>query len=152
MKEAERFQRAFEDAAIGIALLAVEPLGKYLEVNPTFCRMTGYSREELLSRDFQSITVPQDVDKNLEQIQTLVQGNVLSLQFEKRYIRKDASAFWSRLYVSLARDDKGTPKNFIIQIEDITERKKTEQTIRTQIRYLQAIERISRASLNAELG
>jgi PAS domain S-box-containing protein len=130
MKEAERFQCAFEDAAIGIALLAVKPLGKYLEVNPTFCRMTGYSRDELLARDFQSITASQDIDKNLEQLQLLLRGTILSLQLEKQYIRKDASAFWARLYISLVRDDKGTPQYFIVQIEDIDEQKRSEEVLR----------------------
>ncbi len=138
MKEAGRFQRAFEDAAIGIALLAVEPLGKYLEVNPTFCRMTGYLREELLARDFQSITVSQDIDKNLEQVQTLLQGSAPFLQLEKRYIRKNASSFWARLNVSIVRDDRGTPQYFIVQIEDIDKRKQAEEAQKVSISLLQA--------------
>jgi len=139
MKEAERFQRAFEDAAIGIALLAVKPLGKYLEVNPTFCRMTGYSRNELLARDFQSITASQDIDKNLEQLQLLLQGNIPSLQLEKQYLRKDASAFWARLNVSLVRDDRGTPQYFIVQIEDIDTRKRAEEALRESSQFNQQI-------------
>ncbi|MBI3811515.1 MAG: PAS domain S-box protein [Nitrospirae bacterium] len=130
MKEGERFKRAFEDAAIGIALLAVKPLGKYLEVNPTFCRMTGYSRDELLARDFQSITASQDIDKNLEQLQLLLQGSIPSLHLEKRYVRKDAGSFWARLYVSFVRNDQGAPQYFIVQIEDIDERKRAEEALR----------------------
>ncbi|HLB94634.1 MAG TPA: PAS domain S-box protein, partial [Nitrospiria bacterium] len=119
MDEIERFQRAFEDAAIGISLLAVEPLGKYLEVNPTFCRMTGYSREELLARDFQSITASQDLDQNLAQLRPLLSGNTPSLQLEKRYIRKNGSSFWARLHVSLVRDSQRKPLYLTVQIEDI---------------------------------
>jgi len=130
MKEAERFQRVFEDAAIGIALLAVEPLGKYLEVNPTFCRMIGYSREELLARDFQSITATQDVDKNLEQLQTLLAGTIPSLQIEKRYVRKDTRSFWARLNASLVRDEREPFQYFIVQIEDIDDRKQAEEALR----------------------
>jgi len=77
MEQGERYKRAFEDAAIGIALLSVSPPGRYIEVNPTFCRMTGYSREELLARDFQSITASQDIDKNLEGLQTLLDGRIV---------------------------------------------------------------------------
>ncbi|MBI3596737.1 MAG: PAS domain S-box protein [Nitrospirae bacterium] len=129
MKEGERFQRAFEDAAIGIALLAIEPLGKYLEVNPTFCRMTGYSREELLARNFQSITASQDIDKNLEYLQTLIQGSTPSIQFEKRYLRKDSGSFWAGLNVSLVRGDREAPEYFIVQIEDIDSRKRAEEAL-----------------------
>jgi PAS domain S-box-containing protein len=136
MKEGERFQRAFEDAAIGIALLAVEPLGLYLEVNPTFCRMTGYSRDQLLSRTFQSITAAQDIDRNIEQLQQLLQGNIPSLQLEKRYVRKDGGSFWARLNVSLVRDDGKTPKYFIVQIEDIDEYKRAEEALRNEEKRL----------------
>ncbi|MBI3994846.1 MAG: PAS domain S-box protein [Nitrospirae bacterium] len=139
MKEAERFQKAFEDAAIGIALLAVEPLGRYLEVNPTFCRMTGYSRSELLARDFQSITASQDIDKNLEQLQLLLQGNIPSLQLEKQYLRKDASTFWARLNVSPVRDDRETPQYFIVQIEDIDTRRRAEQALQESQRALSTL-------------
>ena len=79
MKNETLFHRAFEDTAIGMALLAVNPLGKYIEVNPSFCRMTGYSREELLKRDFQSITAAADLGKNLEQLNTLLAGTIPSI-------------------------------------------------------------------------
>lgn len=139
MKEAERFQRAFEDAAIGIALLAVKPLGKYLEVNPTFCRMTGYSRDELLARDFQSITASQDIARNLQQVETLLNGKTPSLQLEKRYVRKDAGAFWASVNVSLVRDNRARPLYFIVQIEDIDEHKRAEEALRESQRTLSTL-------------
>lgn len=144
MKEGERFQRAFNDAAIGIALLDVEPLGHYLEVNSTFCRMTGYSRDELLTRNFQSITAAQDIDKNIEQLQPLLQGNIPSLQLEKRYLRKNGSAFWARLNVSLVRDDRNRPLYFIVQIEDIAERKRTEDQLRRSKALLTEAQEVAR--------
>ncbi|HET6466371.1 MAG TPA: PAS domain S-box protein, partial [Nitrospiria bacterium] len=144
MKEGERFRRAFEDAAIGIALLAVEPLGKYLEVNPTFCRMTGYSRKELLTRNFQSITASQDVGSNIEQLQVLLQGSILFIKLEKRYLRKDGSAFWARLNVSLVRDERNHPLYFIVQIEDIDERKRTEEQLRRSKALLTEAQQVGR--------
>src|SRR3990172_4493947 len=129
MKEVERFQRAFEDAAIGISLLAVEPLGKYLEVNPAFCRMTGYSREELLARDFQSITASQDLGQNLQLVNNLLSGITPYLQFEKRYVRKDGSSFWARLHVSAVRDNQEKPLYLTVQIEDIDGRKRAEEAL-----------------------
>ncbi len=100
--------------------------------------MTGYLREELLSRDFQSITVPQDIDKNLEKVKALLDGSVPSLQLEKRYIRKNASSFWARLNVSIVRDDRRTPQYFIVQIEDIDQRKQAEEAQKESISLLQA--------------
>ncbi|MDC4227538.1 MAG: PAS domain-containing protein [Candidatus Manganitrophus sp.] len=56
MEEGILFRLAFDQASVGMVVLAMEPLGQFIQVNPAFCRMTGYSREELLARDFQSIT------------------------------------------------------------------------------------------------
>lgn len=135
MKEGDLFRRVFEDAATGMSLLSIEPLGQYFEVNPAFCRMTGYSREELLSRDFQSITASQDIDKNLEQIHTLLSGTIPSLRIEKRYIRKDGGTFWARLHISLICDSKKKPLYLIVQIEDIEDRKRAEEQIRNLARF-----------------
>jgi two-component system, cell cycle sensor histidine kinase and response regulator CckA len=129
VNEEELFRRAFDDAAIGMSLLAVEPLGQYLEVNPAFCRMTGYSREELLSRDFQSITASQDLEDNLTKLNNLLTGTTPFLRIEKQYVRKDDSTFWARLHISLVRDRK-KPLYIIVQIEDITDRKRAEERLR----------------------
>jgi PAS domain S-box-containing protein len=126
MTERQLFRQSFDDAAIGMSILTVEPLGQYIEVNPAFCRMTGYSREELLARDFQSITASQDLNKNLELLQTLLTGAAPSLQIEKRYIRKDKSSFWACLHISLIRDLQNSPLYLLVQIEDIDEHKKAE--------------------------
>jgi len=124
------FRLAFEQAPIGMAVLAVEPLGKYLQVNPAFCRMTGYSREELLARDFQSITAGPDLDRSLEGIHALLSQSIPSLRIEKRYLRKDGRPFWVRLNASLLREEQGRPACIIVQIEDIESYKKTEEALR----------------------
>ena len=53
------FRSSMEYAAIGMAL--VSPTGKWLKVNKAFSDMVGYTEEELLKTDFQSITHPDDL-------------------------------------------------------------------------------------------
>lgn len=113
-----------------MAVLSVDPLGKFLEVNPAFCRMMGYSREELLARDFQSITAPQDLERNLKGVRALLADPIPFLQIEKRYIRKDGRPFWARLNASLLRDGEEKPTRLIVQVEDIEAHKKTEEALR----------------------
>lgn len=130
MKQEILFRLAFEQAPIGMAILAVDPLGKYLQVNPAFCRMTGYSREELLARDFQSITAAPDLDRNLQGIRALLSEPIPSLSIEKRYLRKEGRPFWVRLNASLLRNDEGKLTCIIVQVEDIEAHKKTEEALR----------------------
>lgn len=130
MEQETLFRLAFEQAPIGMAVLAVDPLGKYLQVNPAFCRMIGYSREELLARDFQSITAVPDLDRNLQGIHALLSERIPFLRIEKRYLHKEGQPFWVRLNASLLREDRGRPTCIIVQVEDIEAHKKTEEALR----------------------
>ena len=123
----ERFERAFEDAPIGMALIGID--GRWLRVNHRVCEITGYAAEELLGRTFQEITHPDDLEADLEHVQALLEGQIREYQMEKRYIRADGSEVWIMLSVSLVRDAGGDPLHFIAQIEDISERKRMEKRL-----------------------
>jgi diguanylate cyclase (GGDEF)-like protein/PAS domain S-box-containing protein len=125
--ERERFERAFEDAPIGMAL--VSPEGRFMKVNRSLCEITGYDRDALLALSFQDITHPDDLDADLRHLQDVISGEIRSYQMEKRYITRDANVVWVNLSVSLVRDDLGAPVHFISQIEDISERKRTEERL-----------------------
>jgi len=117
----ERFRRAFEDAPIGMALVA--PDGRFIRVNHTLCRITNRAEQDLLDATFQEITHPDDVDTDITQAELLLAGDIASYQLEKRYLRPDGASVWVTLSVSLVRESDGEPLYFVAQIEDITERK-----------------------------
>ncbi len=123
----ERFERAFEDAPIGMALIGLD--GRWLRVNHRVCEITGFSAEDLLSKTFQEITHPDDLEADLEHVGSLLQGEIREYQMEKRYIRADGSEVWIMLSVSLVRDAGGEPLHFIAQIEDISERKRMQKRL-----------------------
>ncbi|HMJ05827.1 MAG TPA: PAS domain S-box protein [Chthoniobacterales bacterium] len=121
------FKSAFYHAAIGMALVA--PDGRFLQVNESVCRLTGYSEEELLRLRFQDITHPDDLDLDLENVAKLLRGDLSRYQMEKRYFHKDGSIVWILLSVSLVSHEAGHPLFFISQIQDITARKKSEASL-----------------------
>jgi len=118
------FQSAFEFAAIGMAL--VSPEGKWLRVNRSICKITGYSQAELLERTFQDITHPDDLELDLENVRKMLAGEINTYQMEKRYFRKDGTIVWVLLSVSLMRTKLGEPLFFISQIQDISRQKTSE--------------------------
>ncbi|MDH4183894.1 MAG: PAS domain S-box protein [Nitrospinota bacterium] len=120
----EKFRSSFENAAIGMVLTDLE--GKFLSVNPAFCLMTGYSRDELLSRTFAQITHPEDVDEDLSNLRRAIAGQIDTFQLEKRYVHKQGEDVWVNLNVAIVRRLDRTPRFFIAHIQDISERKKTE--------------------------
>lgn len=120
----ERFRLAFEDAPIGMALVA--PEGTFLKVNRSLCQMIDYSEPELLSLNFQDITHPEDLDTDLNFVRQILEGKIKHYQMEKRYFHKLGHAVWILLSVSLVRDFKKKPKYFVAHIQDINKRKAVE--------------------------
>jgi PAS domain S-box-containing protein len=121
------FQSAFDHAAIGMALVA--PDGTWLRVNRSVCKMTGYSEAELLNMRFQDITHPDDLDLDLQNVEKMLCGEVVTYQMDKRYFHKDGSIVWGMLSVSLVCEEGGKPLFFISQIQDITARKQNEEKL-----------------------
>ena len=102
------------------------PEGRWLRVNTALCEMVGYSANELLTMRFQEMTHPDDLAEDVAIGQRLLGGEFDSYQMDKRYVRKDGSAIWIHLSVSLVRDDEGLPAYSVAQMLDIDERKRRE--------------------------
>jgi diguanylate cyclase (GGDEF)-like protein/PAS domain S-box-containing protein len=109
----------------------VSPKGNWLRVNRSLCEIVGYSEAELLASDFQAITHRDDLGMDLAEIYRMISGEILTCQLEKRYIHKLGHYVWASTNASLVRDTPGQPLHFILQIQDITERKRAEAAIRT---------------------
>lgn len=135
----ERFRSAFESAGIGMALVSLD--GRFLAVNRSFCELTRYPESELLRRDFQGMTHPDDLAADLELAGQLLRGELRSYQMEKRYICGDGRVVWATLTGSLVRGADRQPKYFIAQVEDITARKRTEAELSaSEARYRALVE------------
>jgi PAS domain S-box-containing protein len=124
----ERFRATFEQAAVGIAQAGLD--GRFMRVNQRFCRIVGYTTEELCAITFQAITYPDDLETDLDYVRQVLAGEIQTYSMEKRYLRKDHSPVWVNLTVGLVRDPVGAPKYFVSVIEDITERKRVEAAVR----------------------
>ncbi len=130
----ETFRLSMHYAPIGMALVSTE--GKWLEINQAICAMLGYSEKEMIATNFQSITHPEDLQKDLNFVEQMLAGTLSTYQMEKRYFHKDGHIIWALLNVSLVRDGDGNPKYFISQIENITESKQLKEELQNQASLL----------------
>ena len=130
----ERFRLTIDEAPIGMALVALD--GRFVRVNRALCEIVGYSPGELTGLTFQAITHPDDLDADLALKGQLARGEIPRYQLDKRYIRKDGTIVDILLSVSILRNREGAPLYYIVQIEDITERKRAEDALQESERRL----------------
>jgi len=123
----ERFRATFEQAAVGIAHVGMDE--KIIRVNRRYCDIVGYSEQELIGHVPRFLNHPDDNGISQDARKRLITDTVAHYTQEKRYVRKNGGVVWVRRTESLARDDGGRPQYFIRVIEDISERKQTEERL-----------------------
>jgi PAS domain S-box-containing protein len=124
-----RFLATFNQAAVGISHTRLD--GRFMDVNQKLCDILGYSRAELMTRHFAELTHPDDVAANNDLRKRLLDAAAdnASTELEKRYIRKDGTTVWCVLSISVVCDDAGRPEYFAAMIQDITDRKRAQNTL-----------------------
>ena len=105
----ERFRTVFEAAPFGIAIAG--PDGRFLEVNKTFCRMLGYTEEDVLGMTFVDITYPDDRENTLRFAEEVLRGKRNSYQTEKRYLKNDGKAVSAIVRATAIRESNSKIKN-----------------------------------------
>ena len=131
------YRGTFNQAAVGIARVA--PDGTWLEVNQKLCEIVGYSQGELLEGTFHDITHPDDLEDDLKLADEVLSRQRDAYSMEKRYIRKSGDVIWINLTVSLVWEPDGKPDYFISVVEDITEKKRTDASLREALSFRRSI-------------
>ena len=97
--------------------------GRFLRVNAALCELTGRSEAQLLELRFADITHPDDLERDVRNQEMMRDGELESIDVEKRYLRPDGSTVWVRLVANPVLDDDGKPSHNVAQLEDITLRR-----------------------------
>jgi PAS domain S-box-containing protein len=124
-----RYRALHERSPAGICWVE-SGTGRFLGVNPKYCEIAGRTEEDLLARDFQSITHPDDLVENCEKLRALVAGEVRHYEMEKRYVRPDGSIRWVEAAVVAMGPEGEIPVWHMAIVQDITERKIANEALR----------------------
>ncbi len=142
------FRGIYEHALAGIAILDWE--GRFLQCNPTFSALTGYSEGELQGRHFGSIIHPDDRTEDVDNGRRLRAGDAPSIEMESRYVKKSGEPVWVRKIISLLPNDAGDASRVVVLAIDMTKRKRAEQAQQASearlARYAAALRRLNEAS------
>jgi PAS domain S-box-containing protein len=131
LRESEqRFRTIFDEAGTGIALVDLTSGGP-IENNRALQRMLGCTQDELGQIEtYDELTCEEDRNANAILYRELCQGKRETLRHEKHLILKDGRSIWANVVFTLLRDSDGRPRRVIAIHEDITERKRAEETLR----------------------
>jgi PAS domain S-box-containing protein len=111
-----------------------DPQGRLLDVNQSYCVMSGYARQELLAMSIDQI----DPAENGEQVRSRIRRILLdgSARFEARHRRRDGSCMDVEVSATCSAELGGRVYSFI---RDITERKRDERALAESRAQLEAL-------------
>ncbi|QKQ77689.1 PAS domain S-box protein [Nostoc sp. TCL240-02] len=129
LKVAEtKYRSIFENAVEGI--FQSSPDGRYITANPALASIYGYSLAEEVtanSTDIQQLYV--DPNRRAEFVRLMEKYGSIS-EFESQIYRRDGSIVWISEKAYAVRDERGKLLYYEGLIEDITQRKQTEEELR----------------------
>lgn len=125
----------FDQAPIGITLeFGMNPNSNNNDSNPvinkSFEKITGRSRDELIKLGWGKITHPDDLEKDLENYEKFLNGDIESYNMEKRYLKPDGTTAWVDMTIAPIKIDSSPEINHICLVQDITERKEHEMKLK----------------------
>ena len=123
----ERFRTAFEDAPIGVALVALD--GRWLAVNRALSSITGRAAGDLLAAPPFDLQRLAGYDDGADGIAELLAGTRSSFSVERRLVGPGTDALWLRIKVSLVRDRRGEPAHLVCQFEDFSEERRAHENL-----------------------
>ncbi|MBE0616877.1 MAG: PAS domain S-box protein, partial [Proteobacteria bacterium] len=139
---AENFALFFDLPGTGTAL-ADPATHRFTRVNDRFCEITGYGADELQTMTFTDLTHPDDRERDLGEYERAKRGETPGWVSIKRYRRKDGETIWVRVTGALAFDDSGTAVRSLATVEDITERKRSEELLQERLELEQQLSAIA---------
>ena len=137
----ERFRRYFELGLIGMAMTS--PAKGILEVNDELCVMLGYERSELMKKTWAEMTHQDDLAADVAQFDRVTAGEIDGYTLDKRWIRKDGRVIDTIMSAKCLRRADGSVDYFVGLVQDITERKRSEEALRAAQAQLAHMARVT---------
>jgi two-component system NtrC family sensor kinase len=123
----ERFRSVVENSQA--AIIIIDEAYRFIYVNPEACRISGYSRKELIGRDFRQVLDEESKGLVAERYRRRQSGEEVPPRYEFNIIRKDGEKRRMEISSAVIKDSAGEVRT-VAQLLDITERKQTEAALR----------------------
>ncbi len=136
------FRKAMEDS-LETGMRAMDLEGRIVYVNPAFCRMVGYSEDELIGHGApQEYWPPEERDHIEASLRTARAPGAPRVPIELELMRRDGARFDVLIYEAPLVDAQGLQTGWMASILDITERKRARERVRHQEEKLASTARL----------
>lgn len=142
LRSEHAFRKAMEDS-LTVGMRARDLSGKIIYVNPAFCRMTGFTSEELVGcpPPF-PYWAPDQIEETYALHRAVMAGEAPPDGFEITLMRKNGERFQALIYEAPLIDGNGQHTGWMGSVLDVTERKRAEELARQQQEQLQFTSRL----------
>jgi two-component system sporulation sensor kinase A len=123
-----KFRAIFDQASVGLALSSLK--GTIMDMNDACCKMMGYTKKELIGKSTFDITYPEDRDSSKLRFENFEQDEFKTSRYEKRFVKRNGDVLWGLVGTTKIMDMGGKPPYLLSQIQDITELKMAEESLR----------------------
>ena len=125
----ERFRVAFDHAPVGMGIAGLD--GRFWSANLALAQLTGWRLEHLRRATLDSLLHPDEVESSAAGLRALAEGATTVHVTEKRLLHADGHEIPAAVHVAVIRDGAGHPQHLLLQLQDLTERRREEARLRT---------------------
>lgn len=131
IKDGEGISKNIYEFQTGLARIGGD--FRLLELNDAFCRILGYTQEELSCFAVQEITHPDHIEEQNRELKSLLAGEKIVFKAVMRFICKNNNVIWAHTLISIVRSEKGQFLHFLLLIDEIPDKLKYEQILQSTI-------------------
>jgi PAS domain S-box-containing protein len=128
------FGALFDQSAVGIAAFTIG--GRFLRANPAFCRLLGYTEQELLQKTHLDVIHVEDLEAAAVSRAQVISGKMKPRLSERRYVHKDGSTVWVQMSGVVIRDEAGAPQSTVLVASDISPLKRAARKSKQRFRRM----------------
>jgi PAS domain S-box-containing protein len=145
----EKFRAVFQESQVGIVITSVTR-SRIVEANPAFCSMLGYTLPELQNLTLFNILHPEHIPEIERLIRMDEESQPLAFKVEGRFLKKSGEVVWLNVAATDIYSQDGQIQYAIAVMEDITDRKLAEDSLKQYLQRLEILHKTDQAILEAD--
>jgi diguanylate cyclase (GGDEF)-like protein/PAS domain S-box-containing protein len=136
-EQLKKLSLAVEQSQVSVIITDVNGTIEY--VNPKFCKVTGYTLDEVQGENPRILKANGKTPEEYRELwETILAGREWHGEFHNQ--KKNGESFWESTIISPISDERGEITHFVAVKEDITERRKADESLRLYVKEIESLQ------------